>query len=52
MRVGTGLSPTLALNAMCVGKNSVGRYTENTEYRSIEINTTSFLQIPEYRDRN
>ena len=31
---------------------SVGRYTENTEYRGIEINTASFMQIPKYRDRN
>ena len=31
---------------------SVGRYTENTEYRGIEINTASFLQISKYRDRN
>ena len=32
--------------------SSVGRYTENTEYRGIEINTASFLQISKYRDRN
>ena len=31
---------------------SVGRYTENTEYRGIGINTASFLQISKYRDRN
>ena len=37
---------------VCILSASVGRYTENTEYRGIEINTASFLQISKYRDRN
>ena len=35
-----------------IANNSIGQYIENTGHRGIEINTTSFLQIPHYCDRN
>ena len=39
-------------HGQCMLRVSVGRYTENTGYQGIEINTASFLQIPKYCDRN